>query len=75
MLNSIQELEHLRERLREQHKQFRATVMMCGGPGCQASQCKAVIDAISKEISKQGLTSEVRLLVTGCHGFCEQAPV
>ena len=74
-LNSFRELEHLRERLREQQKKFTATMMICGGPGCQACRSQAVIDAIKKELSGQGLGSKVRLLVTGCHGFCEEGPV
>jgi NADH-quinone oxidoreductase subunit F len=27
------------------------------------------------ELDKQGLTDEVRFYTTGCHGFCEQAPL
>ncbi len=74
-LNSFRELEHLRERLKEQRKNITSTVMICGGTGCQASQSRAVIDAVRKELSKQGLNMSVRLCVTGCHGFCEQGPV
>ncbi len=74
-LNSFRELEHLRERLREQRKNITSTVMICGGTGCQASRSRAVIDAVRKELSKQGLDMSVRLCVTGCHGFCEQGPV
>jgi NADH:ubiquinone oxidoreductase subunit F (NADH-binding)/(2Fe-2S) ferredoxin len=74
-LNSIRELEHLREGLREKRKAITSTVMICGGTGCQASQSRPVIDAVRKELSKQGLDARVRLCVTGCHGFCEQGPV
>jgi len=74
-LNSIREMEHLRERLREQRQNITTTVMVCGGTGCQASESRAVIDAVRDELSKQGLDPSVRLCVTGCHGFCEQGPV
>jgi len=74
-LNSYRELEHLREHLRQQRRAYKTTVMICGGTGCQASQSPAVIDAIRNELTKQGLSSSVRLCVTGCHGFCEQGPV
>jgi len=74
-LNSTRELEHLRERLREQRQNITTTVMVCGGTGCQASESRAVIDAVSNELSRQGLRPSVRLCVTGCHGFCEQGPV
>ncbi len=74
-LNSIRELEHLREQLRGQRQNITTTVMMCGGTGCQASQSKAVIAAVREELSRQGLELSVRLRVTGCHGFCEQGPI
>jgi len=74
-LNSFRELEHLRERLREQRKDITTAVMVCGGTGCQASQSPAVIEALRRELSRQKLDSSVRLCVTGCHGFCEQGPV
>ncbi|MFC2004480.1 NADH-ubiquinone oxidoreductase-F iron-sulfur binding region domain-containing protein [Chloroflexota bacterium] len=74
-LNSYRELEHLREQLREQRQIITTTVMVCGGTGCQASNSRAVIDAVKNELSQQGLEQNVRLCVTGCHGFCEQGPV
>ena len=74
-LNSYRELEHLRERLRQERHSITTTVMVCGGTGCQASKSQAVIDAVRDELSGQGLGQKVRLCVTGCHGFCEQGPV
>ncbi len=74
-LNSYRELEHLRERLKEERKGIKTTVMVCGGTGCQASESQGVIDALKEEMAKQGLGTGVRLCVTGCHGFCEQGPV
>ena len=74
-LNSYRELEYLREKLRQQRQVYKTTVMICGGTGCQASGSLAVIEAIRNELSKQGLSSSVRLCITGCHGFCEQGPV
>ncbi len=74
-LNSYRELEHLREQLREQRQSITTTVMVCGGTGCQASNSRTVIDAVRDELFRQGLEQNVRLCVTGCHGFCEQGPV
>ena len=74
-LNSVREVDHLREWLREQRQTVTTTVMVCGGTGCQASRSQAVIDAMRDELSRQGLDQTVRLCVTGCHGFCEQGPV
>ena len=74
-LNSYRELEHLREQVREQRQNITTTVMVCGGTGCQASGSRAVIDALRDELVRHGLEQNVRLCVTGCHGFCEQGPV
>ena len=74
-LNSYRELEHLREQLRNQRKNIKTSVMVCGGTGCRASRSQAVIESVRNEISQQGLEPTVRLCVTGCHGFCEQGPV
>ena len=74
-LNSFRELEHLREVLRERRGKYTATIMLCSGPGCHASRSKVVIDAIKRELDAQGLASTVRLMVTGCHGFCEEGPL
>jgi NADH-quinone oxidoreductase subunit F len=74
-LNSYRELEQLRKQLREQRRSITTTVMVCGGPGCQASQSRGVIDAVRDELSGQGLEQNVHLCVTGCHGFCEQGSV
>lgn len=74
-LNSVRQLEHLRENLQEQKRTITNTIIVCGDTGCQISQSQAVIDAVRDELSKQGLGSSVELRVTGCLGFCEQGPV
>jgi NADH:ubiquinone oxidoreductase subunit F (NADH-binding)/(2Fe-2S) ferredoxin/NAD-dependent dihydropyrimidine dehydrogenase PreA subunit len=74
-LNSFRELEHLRERLKEERKGAARSVMVCGGTGCRAGHSLSVIDALKQQISLQGMDENVRLCVTGCHGFCEQGPV
>ena len=74
-LNSIRELDHLRENLKERHQNHTHTISLCGGTGCQASNSRDVAEALKVELSRQGLEEKVRLCVTGCHGFCEQGPV
>ncbi len=72
-LNSYRELEHLHDNLCEKQRHITKTIMICGGTGCRASRSQDVIDALSKEITR--LDHNIRLCVTGCHGFCEQGPV
>jgi NADH:ubiquinone oxidoreductase subunit F (NADH-binding)/(2Fe-2S) ferredoxin/NAD-dependent dihydropyrimidine dehydrogenase PreA subunit len=68
-------LEALREKAKKERASYRSEIIICGGTGCQASRSLAVIDAVNKEIARQGLKSDVLVRSTGCHGFCEQGPI
>jgi len=74
-ISSAADLEALAGRLRRKAESFRSTIAVCGGTGCSAYDCQAVIDAFERELDRRGLSDEVRLLVTGCHGFCERGPL
>ena len=54
---------------------YRANVLVCGGTGCNASEAQEVHAAMKKEISRRGLGDEVRVVQTGCRGFCEQGTI
>jgi NADH-quinone oxidoreductase subunit F/NAD(P)H dehydrogenase (quinone)/NADP-reducing hydrogenase subunit HndC len=54
---------------------YRAELLLCGSTGCHASGSQEVKDALEKELVRQGLNREVRLIETGCNGFCAQGPV
>ena len=54
---------------------YRANVLVCGGTGCNASESQEVLSAMKKEISRRGLGDEVRIVQTGCRGFCAMGPV
>ncbi len=74
-LNTIDDLAALRKEAVAGRQSVHPTITMCGGTGCQASGCLAVVEAIKEELSKNGLAEKVHLRVTGCHGFCEQGPL
>jgi len=54
---------------------FRANVLVCAGTGCTASGSPSVIDAFKAEVKRRGLEGEVRVVETGCRGFCAMGPV
>lgn len=54
---------------------YRANVLVCGGTGCTASGSVEVRAVMAEELKRRGLTDEVRLVETGCRGFCAQGPV
>ena len=53
----------------------RANLMLCAGTGCVASGTANVKEAIQEELKKRGLDEEIRLVLTGCNGYCAEGPV
>ena len=43
--------------------------------GCRAYGAAELRDALEKEVKKQGLSGQVEIRSTGCHGMCAKAPV
>jgi NADH:ubiquinone oxidoreductase subunit F (NADH-binding)/(2Fe-2S) ferredoxin/Pyruvate/2-oxoacid:ferredoxin oxidoreductase delta subunit len=53
----------------------RTQLMLCGGTGCHASGTKKFEEALNKELERQGLAEEIKIIETGCNGFCAVGPV
>lgn len=53
----------------------RAHVLVCGGTGCLSSGSKKVQERFEKELEEKGLAKEIKIIETGCHGFCEMGPL
>ncbi len=73
-LLSIGELEWYRNKVlaREDESKTRVYVCMTGCRAYGASEVKAALD---EEVKKQGMSGQVEVRATGCHGFCAKAPV
>ena len=54
---------------------IRSHVLICGGTGCTSSGSLALRDALEKELEANGLTEEIKIVVTGCFGLCALGPV
>ncbi|MEG1457789.1 MAG: NADH-quinone oxidoreductase subunit NuoF [Acetivibrio sp.] len=54
---------------------YRSHVLVCGGTGCTSSGSQDIIKALQAEIDKNGLSSEVSVVQTGCHGLCALGPI
>lgn len=74
-LDGPQDLEQLRELLAAAEDPEETCITICAGTGCIASGCQSVTAAFREEIERRGLADEVRVLTTGCHGFCERGPL
>ncbi len=56
-------------------KIFRSHLLLCGGTGCHASGSPGVKSALLEEIVKRKLADEVKVVETGCNGFCALGPI
>ncbi len=56
-------------------EKVRANVMLCAGTGCVASGTMKVRDALKEEIRKRGMEDEIKIVLTGCNGYCAEGPV
>ncbi|MCB2168684.1 MAG: NADH-quinone oxidoreductase subunit NuoF [Deltaproteobacteria bacterium] len=50
-------------------------LMVCGGTGCHATGSIAVIERLREEVAQKGLQKKVRVIETGCNGFCAMGPI
>ena len=73
-LSSIGQLEWLRNNILSRRKEGIVEVHVCM-TGCRAYGAAGVLEALNDEVKSQGLTQQVEVRATGCHGFCAKAPV
>lgn len=71
-LSDIKDLQVYRKRLKEKREKAQKTVTVCGGTGCIALGSLDVVEALRKSLEGFNLEKKVKVVVTGCHGFCER---
>ena len=57
---------------------YRSHVLVCGGTGCTSSgsqKIKEVQLEFAKQLEQKGLSDEVMIVETGCHGLCALGPI
>ena len=83
-IKSLQELNALKEQLKPmlevregegESGREKKHILCCGGTGCQASDSAKIIENFEKLIKEKGLQDEVKVVKTGCFGFCEKGPI
>jgi (2Fe-2S) ferredoxin len=53
----------------------RTQLMLCGGTGCHASESGLFQETLQKELERRELSDEIKIIETGCNGFCAVGPV
>jgi NADH-quinone oxidoreductase subunit F len=74
-LESIKDLERLRETIVAKNNTYEKTLSICGETGCRVYGSESLRQAFEREIQEKGLTDKIKLVFSGCHGFCEQGPI
>ncbi|HME45015.1 MAG TPA: NADH-ubiquinone oxidoreductase-F iron-sulfur binding region domain-containing protein [Syntrophorhabdales bacterium] len=74
-INSPAELEEVRKEILSKRDPNKPCITLCSGSACHASGSREVAAKLEEEIQKQGLSAEVDIRKTGCHGFCERGPI
>jgi len=54
---------------------YKMHILVCGGTGCRASQSEQIVSNFKSELEHLGLDDEVKVVTTGCFGFCEKGPI
>ena len=73
-LSSIGKFEWFSNKIRGATDERKTVVHVCM-TGCRAYGSAEVKEALEREVKNQGLTRQVEVRGTGCHGFCAKAPV
>lgn len=50
-------------------------ILVCAGTGCTAGESAKLIDQLNEEIKEADLSDRVRVIKTGCFGFCQKGPI
>jgi len=53
----------------------RTNILVCGGTGCLAGDSEKVLRNFELILNARGYGDEVKIIKTGCFGFCEQGPI
>ena len=56
-------------------KVFRSHMLMCAGTACVSQGCLKIMERLKQELKNRGLDEEVKVVITGCNGFCAEGPI
>ena len=56
-------------------KTYRTHLMVCAGTGCVSCGSLNLKDCLESELKDRGLSDEVKVVITGCNGFCAEGPI
>lgn len=54
---------------------YQRHVLVCGGTGCESCRSGVIHAALQEAVTTHGLAASVKVIKTGCFGFCEKGPI
>lgn len=82
-IKSLEELSKIKQESKGKikprlHRDTTATeknILVCGGTGCLANNSDKIIQILTALLKTRGMVEQVKVIRTGCFGFCEQGPI
>lgn len=74
-INSIEELISIKKQAEEVAEHKKMHLLVCGGTGCKSADADLIRDNLKDSIEEAGLSDDIKVLQTGCFGFCEKGPI
>jgi len=56
-------------------REGRYRCMVCAGTGCVSCNSLKVREQLEAALKDRGLTERVKVVITGCNGFCAEGPI
>jgi NADP-reducing hydrogenase subunit HndC len=50
-------------------------ILVCSGTACTSSESRAIRQELEQELARRNLQDAVRVIQTGCFGFCQHGPI
>jgi len=74
---TIEDLKQIKERVHPTLtvKEGELRCMVCAGTGCVSCNSLKVREQLETELKDRGLAEKVKVVITGCNGFCAEGPI
>ena len=72
---TLANLDAVAQQAEARHRGWRSMLMVCAGTGCVSAKSLPLRDAMRQELERRGLQDEIRVVATGCNGFCAHGPI
>ncbi|BCN31402.1 NADH dehydrogenase [Anaeromicropila herbilytica] len=74
-IKSFDELVQLQKEAKEKEVVHDIHILVCGGTGCKSQDSDMIVNNLREEIKNNNLEDRVKVVKTGCFGFCEKGPI